>query len=46
MGKYAKEKGVFVNIVSIIGAECNLQNLSQMSELSGGNVERYNSEDL
>jgi len=43
MGQYAKEKGVTVNIVSIIGAECNLNSLSKMSELSGGNVERYNS---
>ena len=46
MGQYAKEKGVTVNIVSIIGGECNLQVLSKVSELSGGNVERYNSEDL
>jgi hypothetical protein len=31
---------VTVNIVSIIGDECNLDSLSKLAEQTGGNVER------
>ena len=40
IGEFAKTKGITVNIVSIIGDECNLDSLSKLAELTGGNVER------
>lgn len=40
LGNLAKSKGLTVNIVSIIGDECNLDSLSKLAELTGGNVER------
>ena len=40
VGEYAKEKGLTINIVSIIGDECNLESLSKLAEMTGGNVER------
>lgn len=40
VGVYAKSKGLTINIVSIIGDECNLESLSTLAELTGGNVER------
>lgn len=46
MGQYAKSKGVTVNIVSIEGEECNIDTLSYISELTGGNVQRVAPKDL
>ena len=40
VGQFAKSKGLTINIVSIIGDECNLDSLSKLAELTGGNVER------
>lgn len=40
IGEFAKTKGITINIVSIIGDECNLDSLSKLAELTGGNVER------
>jgi hypothetical protein len=40
IGILAKENGVTVNIVSIEGEECNLDTLSKIAEVCGGNVER------
>lgn len=40
VGEFAKSKGLTINVVSIIGDECNLENLSSLAELTGGNVER------
>lgn len=40
LGQFAKSKGLTINIVSIIGDECNLDSLSKLAELTGGNVER------
>jgi len=40
VGQFAKSKGLTVNIVSIIGDECNLDSLGKLAELTGGNVER------
>ena len=40
LGEYAKSKGITVNIVSIVGDECNLDCLSRIAELTGGEVER------
>ena len=40
VGQFAKTKGLTINVVSIIGDECNLDSLSKLAELTGGNVER------
>jgi hypothetical protein len=40
VSQYAKNHGVTVNIVSIIGDECNLDSLCKLAEMTGGNVER------
>ena len=40
IGEFAKSKGVTVSIVSIIGDECNLDSLTKLAEITGGNVER------
>jgi len=42
IGQLAKNAGVTVNIVSIEGDECNIDSLSKVAELSGGNVDRVN----
>ena len=39
-GEFAKQKGIVVNIVSIIGDECNLESLTKLAELTGGNIDR------
>lgn len=46
IGKIAKAKGVTVNIISIIGEECDLQTLSQIPEVTGGDVQRMKAEEL
>ncbi len=40
MREYTKRKDLTLNIVSIIGNECNLESLSKLVEITGGNVER------
>jgi hypothetical protein len=40
VGQYAKSKGVTVNLVSIKGDECNIDALSTLQDLTGGNIER------
>lgn len=40
LGQFAKDKGVTVSIISIAGEECNIDTLSKISEMTGGNVER------
>ena len=45
-GMYAKEKGVTVNITSIIGEECDIETLSIVTEMTGGNVDRVEPETL
>ena len=35
-------KGVTINIVSIEGDQCNIDSLSKLAELTGGNVDRVN----
>ena len=40
VGEYAKSKGLTINVVSIIGDECNLESISKLAEITGGNVER------
>ena len=46
VGQYAKTKGVTVNIVSIEGEECNIDTISKVSELTGGDVQRVAPRDL
>lgn len=36
VGEIAKDKGVTVHIISIIGEECNIHSLSKISEVTGG----------
>lgn len=42
LGEFAKNKGITVSIISIEGEECNIDTLSKISEMTGGNVERVN----
>ena len=35
-----------VNVISIIGADCNLEALSKLAELTGGTVERVDPQNL
>ena len=42
VGQIASTAGVTVNIISIEGDECNLDALSKLAELTGGQVERVN----
>lgn len=46
VGEYAKNKGITINIVSITGEECNLDALSKLAELTGGEVIRVSPESL
>lgn len=46
IGQYAKTKGVTVSIISIEGEECNIDTLSKVSELTGGEVQRVKPKDL
>lgn len=38
VGEYAKNNGVMVNMLFIQGAEANIQVLSKVSEISGGEI--------
>jgi len=46
IGQYAKTKGVTVNIISIKGEECNIETLSKIADLTGGEVQRVDPKDL
>lgn len=46
IGQYAKTKGVTVNVVSIEGDECNIDTLSKIAELTGGDVQRVDPKNL
>ena len=46
LGDFAKEKGLTINIISIIGDDCNLDALSKLAEMTNGEVERVNPIDL
>ena len=39
-GQFAQNHGLTINVVSIIGADCYLDKLSKLAELTGGTVER------
>lgn len=40
VGEFAKQKGIVVSIVTIIGDECNLDSLTKLADLTGGNIDR------
>lgn len=42
VGQIAQTAGVTIQIVSIEGDDCNIDSLSTLAELTGGNVERVN----
>ena len=46
LAEYAKEKGVTVNIVSIVGEECDLATLSPLTSETGGTIERVEADKL
>lgn len=46
LGEFAKEKGLTINIISIIGDDCNLDALSKLAEMTNGEIERVNPIDL
>jgi len=39
VGRYAEDHGVLVNLVTIAGTNANIQDLSRLVELSGGQIE-------
>jgi len=42
VGQLAQASGVTINVVSIEGDEANINSLSEISELTGGSVEKVN----
>jgi len=46
LAELAQNSGVMVNIVSIEGEECNIETLSRVAEITGGDVQRVKPEDL
>lgn len=46
LGAYGKEKGVTVHIVTIIGAECNIDAISPVCEETNGEIERVDPSQL
>lgn len=38
LGEFAKDKGLTINIISIIGDDCNLDSLSKLAEMTGGDI--------
>ena len=46
VGSLAEESGVMVNLVTIAGCDANVQGLSRLIELSGGQIEQVNPNEL
>ena len=42
IAQFAKSRGVVVSVISIEGTECKLENLGQVAEVTGGNVNKVN----
>jgi hypothetical protein len=42
LGELAKERGVSISIVSIVSAECNLEMLSPLTNITGGDIVKVN----
>jgi hypothetical protein len=45
-GEQAILRGVTVDVISIIGSECSIENLSIVTEATGGKVDRVDPKDL
>ena len=46
VGQLAEQTGVMINLVTIAGTDANIQGLSRLIELSGGQIEQVNPNDL
>jgi hypothetical protein len=46
VGEFAQSKGVSCHIVTIIGAECNIDAITAVAEMTGGEIERVDPQDL
>ena len=46
MGEYASSKGVTVHIVTFTGTECNIDAISVVSQMTNGEIERVNTDNL
>ena len=46
VGRLAEETGVMINLVTIAGTDANIQGLSRLIELSGGQIEQVNPNEL
>lgn len=46
IGEYAKEKGVTVHIVTLIGTECNIDAICPVAEATNGEIERVDPKDI
>ena len=40
VGELAQSSGVMIDIITIEGDECNIDSISKLSELTGGNIDR------
>ena len=46
VGNFAEEHGVMINLVTIAGTNANIQGLSRLIELSGGQIEQVKPNEL
>jgi len=46
VGQFAKEHGVCVSLISIVGEECQIDTLSTLCDLTGGDIQRVDPEHL
>lgn len=46
VGKLAEDSGVLVNLVTIAGCEANIAGLQRLCELSGGQIEQVNPNEI
>ena len=46
VGKLAEDSGVLVNLVTIAGCEANIAGLQRLIELSGGQIEQVNPNEI
>jgi len=46
VGRLAEEQGVLVNLVTIAGCEANIAGLQRLIELSGGQIEQVNPDEM
>jgi len=46
VGEYAQTKGVTVHIVTFIGTECNIDSISMVSQMTNGEIERVDTNNI